>query len=184
MRRFLIAICVFLMMILTSCDNIYEETFISDIQSYNEMWSLSERRAAELSLLFPTVVSKDECIKFNCKHTTYQMVGTGWQVELVVKYEESSFLIENDRLDELCKNSVVRGDSKYFENYVYASVWNWNGCFEYAIVDKENNTVSYIYLQLTDKSELTIDERYIPRSYEMQMSGSPQFSIYTATQDD
>lgn len=162
-----------------SCSNVYDETVISDMKLYDTIWNLSERRVSETSILFPSIVDGDKVINFNCKHTTYQLVGTGWQVELTVKYSDDSFYAEVKRLSELCDSSVVCGESEYFDVPVYASVWNHIGCFEYAVVNEEDKTIGYIYLQLINKDDLEISSSYIPHSYEMTYIDSQAYTIYS-----
>ena len=178
MKKIFILICFILTLSLISCSNVYEEIIISDIKEYDSIWSLSERRVAEGSLLFPNNVTKEQSISFLCKHSTYRWLGTGWQLVLEVKYSDKVFLEEVNRLDNLCIDSPVCGSSEYFENPTYATVWNWNGCFEYAVIDEKEKTICYIYLQLIANNDLTIDERYIFKGYEMQLTDSETYSVY------
>lgn len=179
MKKGLLIISVLLFfMVISSCKNVYNETIVSNIELYDTIWNLPERRVAETSALFPSVVEENQVVKFNCRHTTYEFVGTGWQVELVIQYTEDAFWAEKDRLNVLCRNSVVCGDSKYFDYFAYATVWNWNSCFEYAVVNEENNTIGYIYLQLINENDLTIDSQYLPNEYKMELSDSQIFSVY------
>lgn len=175
-------VAIFFILILSlnlfSCSDAYEETIISDIREYDDIWSLSERRADETSVLFPSSVNEEECIEFICRHTTYQLLGTGWQILLKIKYDDALFSSEMSRLNNLCKNSPICGYSEYFDNYAYATVWNWNSCFEYAVIDEKEKTVCYIYLQLIEKNDLFIEEGYIPEGYEMQLTNSQRYSVY------
>ena len=164
-------------LLLCSCSDVYAETVITDIGEYDTIWSLPERRVSEGSLLFPESTDGLEIISFECRHTTYQLVGTGWQVELHVQLDGKSFGLEVERLKELCKNSEVFGENDYFTAPAYAAVWNFNGCYEYAVINEGDNSISYIYLQLTDKDDLTINESFIPEGYEMEQDGE-SFSVY------
>ena len=106
MRKVLLTIFIFIVL-MCSCSNVYDETIISDIKLYDTIWTLPERRVSETSILFPSVIEDENVINFRCKHTTYQLVGTGWQVELTVKYSDDSFYDEVKRLNELCHNSII-----------------------------------------------------------------------------
>ena len=162
----------------TSCSDARQETVISDIGDYNNVWTMPERRADETNVLFPSSVNKEHCLSFFCKHTTYRLVGTGWQVSLEIKYDDSAYLSEIDRLNSLCTESPICGTSEHFDCHVYATVWNWNGCFEYAVVDENEKTVCYVYLQLIEKSDLEIAQKHIPKGYEMQMNNTKIYSVY------
>ena len=163
---------------MVSCSDVYEEIIILDIGEYNSIWSLPERSVNETSLLFPDEVSEEQCITFTCIHITYQLVGTGWQISLQLKYDDLDFENEINRLRSLSVKSPVKGYSEYFDDLAFAFVWNWNGCFEYAVVDEKEKAICYIYLQLINKSSLTIDERCIPKGYEMQLTDVKAYSIY------
>ena len=179
MKKYILILLSFILALsLSSCSDVFEETIISDIEEYDRIWELPERRVSETSILFPDNVSKEQCLSFNCKHTTYQLLGTGWQVSLEIRYDDPQYFSEIERLNNLCINSPICGVSGYFNNSAYASVWNWNSCFEYAVVDEKEKTVCYIYLQLIEKDSLTIDNKYIPKGYEMQLSNSKSYSVY------
>ena len=180
MKNTLIFLCIVITLLTTvACNNVYQETIITDVNSLVDIWQLPERRPSDTTILFPSTVNEDECINFYCKHSTYHLVGTGWQVELVVKYDNVDFVKEKTRLVEICKNSVVAGATTYFDYPTYATIWNWNGCFEYAVIDEKNMNISYIYLQLVDKNEITINKKFIPNKYETEMPQTPTYSIYT-----
>ena len=178
MRKVLLTIFIFIVL-MCSCSNVYDETIISDIKLYDTIWTLPERRASETSILFPSIIEEEKVINFRCKHTTYQLVGTGWQVELTVKYSDDLFYDEVKRLNELCYNSIICGESKYFDMPAYASVWNHIGCFEYAVVNEEDKTIGYLYLQLIDKDDLEISSPYIPQQYEMDYTDFEAYTIYS-----
>jgi len=175
-RILLILIVLSVVFIICSCDA-YTEVTISDIALYNDIWELPDRRMVDTSKLFPNSIDKNECIKFNCAYTT-MLLGTRWQIELAIKYDSNSFEAEKSRLSEMCENSIVCGESKYFDSLAFATVWNLNSCFEYALCDEVNCTITYIYLELNYKDDLTIDSAYIPKNYELDMENTPQFSIY------
>lgn len=174
----LILLSFALILSISSCDNAYKETIISDIEEYDSIWALSERRVSETTVLFPENVTKEQCLTFDCRHITYQLLGTGWQISLKIRYGESQYFSEIDRLNNFCDNSPICGNSEYFDNDAYATVWNWNSCFEYAVVDEKEKTVCYIYLQLIEKDSLTVDNKYIPKGYEMQLNDSKSYSVY------
>ena len=179
MKKYVLILISFILTLnLSSCSDVYEEIIFSDIKEYDNIWKLPERRVDETSSLFPTNVNDEQCVTFICKHTTYQLLGTGWQLSLEIRYEDSLYFSEIDRLNNLCGNSPIRGNSEYFGNPTYATVWNWNSCFEYAVVNEKEKTVCYTYLQLIEKDNLILNEKYIPEGYEMQLSNSESYSIY------
>ncbi len=170
---------VFVMvLLLCSCSDVYDEIIITDINRYGEIWTLPERRASENSLLFPSEIDSNSVEMFRCNHTTYQYVGTGWQVEIVVKYTKDEFNKKREDIEKLTEKSVVVGNTPFFGFPVYATVWNWNGCFEYALVNETEHSIAYIYLQLIDKNDLVISNEYVPTGYEMSLDDGKVYSVY------
>lgn len=176
-----LAIVLILAMLLCSCNDAYCEEIITDIKQYDTIWELPEKRIGtyynRYSHLFPTTVEEAEVSSFRCIHSTYHIVGTGWQVELILKYDDNKFYDEVNRIKELCVGSPVYGESTYFDLPAYASAWKESDCFEYACVDEENKTIGYIYLQLIREEKLEINSTYIPHPYEYTNSDDA-YSIY------
>lgn len=175
-------VAVLLISILTvsmsSCSDVYDETIISDVELYDTIWELPERRVSETSMLFPNEIQEEQVERFNCQHTTYRLLGTGWQIELTILFDENTFNVEKDRLSNLCGNSIVCGESTYFDQPAYATVWNWNGCFEYAVINEREKSIGYVYLQLIETEDLSVDPAYVPHPYEMQLDDSRAYSAY------
>lgn len=177
-KKILIIFVICFTLLACSCDGIYDETVITNIESYDTIWGLPERRIVAESILFPKSVDEQNVLNFKCKHTTYQLLGTGWQIELSLKYDVDEFQIEKARINSVCSDSVVCGNSEYFSHPTYATVWNWNACFEYAVINEEEQTIGYIYLQLINEDDLEISSVYKPDKYEMEIEGKVAFSVY------
>lgn len=173
-----IFVSIIFMLILSSCSNVYKEITISNIEQYEDLWTLPERRVDETSLLFPKEIAEEQCVTFHGKHDTYRLLGTGWQVILEMQYDDSAFIAKTERLKKLCENSPVCGISEHFDKPTYASAWNWNSCFEYAVVDEQEKTVCYLYLQLIEPDDLIIDKNYLPKDYEMLSDSSEHYFVY------
>ncbi len=59
----------------------------------------------------------------------------------------------------------------------YASVWNRIGCFEYAIIGEDRDSVTYIYLQMGADDDYKIEKKFFPKNYKITMEGN-EFTIY------
>ncbi len=153
---------------LLSCDN-YDETVITDVGEYDELWELPELRIVERPAVFPETLEGMNVEKFSGTHTTYLPLGTGWQVELRAAFDEDGIKDEEARLEKICAGSPVCGESDYFEMPAFASVWNENCCFAYAVVNEDEGEVTYVYLQLIEDGDLTISDYAVPKNYEMEM---------------
>lgn len=168
----LVPLGLFLLLIVTASVSNYidahmEKKTLTDISAYNTMWTDYERYNGEdKSILFPESIDKqdvDDYLFVYNKHILFPE----WQVEVVIKYDEKEFVDEVERIKAVCRCSPIFSKTDYFGNRAYASVWNYEDCFEYAIVDKENMKIAYIYLESTgyDDKKLKIDEKYVPKDF-------------------
>lgn len=165
------------MTILYSCDKSNDDNVITNIENYGMIWQLPEYRIVGPSVLFPKTIEDKKVLNFQCIHTTYSLVGTGWQIELNIKYSNDEMILELDRLENITKNLSNLQEPDLFRLPVYVTVWNWNGCFEYAVVNESEQSIRYIYLQLIDKNDLKIDESCIPNNYDISMKTN-SYSLY------
>lgn len=167
----------FFILCLCGCSDEYEKTVIDDISKYETVWTLPEHRASENSELFPSNIGDKKVNEFYCEHITALPIGTEWQMILKIEYGDEEYSTELARIQKLCTNSPVYGETDYFNQIAYATVWNWNGCYEYVIVDDVSHTVTYLYLQLKNKEDIFIDNTLLPNGYALEMD-DVEFSIY------
>ncbi len=178
MKKITILLLAFLILCLCGCSDEYEKTIIDDISKYETVWDLSEHRIDDGSKLFPSEIADKKVNEFYCEHITSLPIGTEWQMVLEIEYNAEEYNTELSRIQKLCEKSPVYNKTDYFNNTAYATVWNWNGCYEYVIVDEATHTVTYLYLQLKDKEDITIDNTLLPNNYALEM-GDIEFSIYS-----
>lgn len=168
----LVPLGLFLLLIVTAnvfnyIDAHMEGKTLTDISAYNTMWTDYERYNGEdKSILFPESIDKQDVDNYMFIYNKH-IFFPEWQVEVVIKYDEEEFVDEVERIKTVCRCSPIFSKTDYFDNRAYASIWNYEGCFEYAIVDKENMKIAYIYLESTgyDDEKLKIDEKYVPKDF-------------------
>ena len=83
-----------LMLTFSACGDNLERTVYTDINDYNDIWTLSDRRipgykhdAYGISVLFPQSVSELEVLDFYCLHDNH-LIGASYQIWLSVKYDD------------------------------------------------------------------------------------------------
>lgn len=177
MKKITILLLAFLILCLCGCSDEYEKTVIDDVTEYETVRDLPEHRIAERSKLFPSNIADKKVNEFYCEHITALPVGTEWQMVLEIEYNAEEYNTELTRIQKLCENSPVCGKTDYFSNTAYATVWNWNGCYEYIVLDDANYTATYLYLQLKNKEDISIHKSLLPNDYDLEM-GDVVFSIY------
>lgn len=159
----------------SACKN--EKTVLNNPDEYDALWTLGERRVSFSSFLFPTSIVTSDALSFECEHETSFLLGARWQAVLELQYDANGFALEKDKIKALCAGSAVYGESEYFDYEAYASVWNMDGCYEYAIFNSDKNTITYVYLQHKEKKDITLDSSLVAKGYEHQMKCA-EFCIY------
>ena len=184
-----VIIIVLLFGLLVSCSTCSMGDLIqtTDISYYPEIWDLPERHSGfyvyelygynSVGLLFPETTDDKTVVHFIFRYLTLLPVGTEYQLELAISYSDTDFEEEVERLKKIGDKCPVIGDTDYFSLPVYATVWNYYGAFEYALVDSSINTIYYLTLQYASKKELVIEEQLIPKGYFGEID-SPEYSVY------
>lgn len=182
-----VIIIVLLFGLLVSCSTCSMGNLIqtTDTSFYPEIWKLPERRTRSfefeeydsVGLLFPKTIDDKTVVRFNFRYLTLLPVDTEYQLELAISYSDTDFEEEVERLKKIGDKCPVIGDTDYFSLPVYATVWNYYGAFEYALVDSSINTIYYLTLQYVSKKELVIEEQLIPKGYFGEID-SPEYSVY------
>lgn len=169
MKKFLSVALIFLALFsLCSCNRIMSITETSKLSDYDDIFYLLEnsyRHVVGEELLFPERIEDLDVIGFTSRELTYLPLGDGREIQLYVKYNNVDFEKETNRIAELTKGSPVHGKSEYFSLPTYASLWNVDGCFEYAVINTNERTVRYVYLHQLDARDFSIPSDYIPKGY-------------------
>lgn len=96
------------------------------------------------------------------------------QIYLSCTYDTETYQKEVERLSQI--NYEMNGAMKpiqYEENIfaypAYVSIYQWESCYEYALVDDEEQKIVYVFLQGIPEWMLAFDEEYSP--YYMNQEG-------------
>ncbi len=158
-------VIVTVLLVFSGCK--YIEKTIDSAEEYSQIFNLSETGLEDSFSIFPESIDSLETVFFKCIHTTLLPLGTDIQIQLTIKYDKQNYDEEIQKLERKCKSSVVYGENAYFDKPAYAFAWNYQGCFEYAVVNPETREIEYIYLQFVDPEDLFISEDAIPHHYEI-----------------
>ena len=119
------------------------------------------------SILF--IDSLDGALKTEYYFSDYQLLG-GVEVTLIVEYSETSFNMEIERLETL-KNDmngkgVVKDSNCQLFNYpTYVTTYIPQKKYEYACVNYELLTITYIYIECMSKGKTSISHNLLPKIY-------------------
>ena len=164
----LIGILLIVMLTFSACGDNLERTVYTDINDYNDIWTLSDRRipgykhdAYGISVLFPQSVSELEVLDFYCRHDNH-LIGASYQIWLSVKYDEEAYADEIARLRELTKGFNA---SSYFDRPAYVMLLGFEFISEYALADDENMIIDYLYIQSLELKNIDISTDLLPKGY-------------------
>ena len=98
----------------------------------------------------------------------------GIEVYLNASYEKSEFEKEISRIEQISykmhnsheAKTVIKDNAELFNYVTYITVFNFNGVYEYACVDYENNRIIYIVLYAMSYEGISFDKIYLPKNYE------------------
>lgn len=170
-------------------------TFISSPGEYDTAWSFSgyDRTHTWLSMrgycepfeptpLFPSSVSELTVNKFISVSNSPLPFVEQHQFYLSVTYNEQDFLEEVARIGQI----ATIEESEYFDLPAAIAVFNLESCYEYALFDKDDLTVHYVYLESASKKHLSVDEEYLPKGYSEKcyLEDAEVINVYLSTDTD
>ncbi|MBP3603894.1 MAG: zf-HC2 domain-containing protein [Lachnospiraceae bacterium] len=101
---------------------------------------------------------------YDCKG---QKLYQAYQIYLKCSYDKEAYETEKNRLLNLIDESTGRGtvysEEETFLPCVYAMLYDEG--YEYALLDEEDGTIIYIYLQGIDRREVVFRKEYLPTDY-------------------
>ncbi len=127
-------------------------------------------------LIFPDLTNSKGIVEDCYSYTQDQLVDYSYEIFLKVKYEESDFQQEKERIKNLVYISEFLGIEKGVEvdedcvlfNYPTYVATYWSDIhFEYVSFDFENSEIIYVYIEAVGFEDLTIPHKYLPKELTM-----------------
>lgn len=84
-----------------------------------------------------------------------------FQLAMSIRYDEEAFQTEVSRLEAFAPME----QNENFDLPAVISVLGWEECSEYALIDAQNRTVHYIYLESVPKENIKISSEHVPLGY-------------------
>ena len=152
--------------IFTGCSYAAYKDYYSDVDDYEDIWDLTGFRHREVGIspFFPQSINDLNVREFFCRYDQQIPLGEGVQLFLEIQYTDE--LIFNEELERI-KSMSFNCDEFFEESQLsaYATSLGANGSTEYALIDKEQLVIYYIYLQYLPKDEIEFDLKYVPIGY-------------------
>jgi len=170
MKRMVIRLTIFVICIsvlFSGCSYVAYKDYYSNIDSYEKIWKLSglSQKYKESIKLFPEDIDTLNVVDYYCRYDQQLPLGEAFQIFLKVNYDEKNlFNTEIDRITSLSFRC-----NEYFEVNdlsAYATLMEKDSYFEYVLVDEEQQTIYYIYLQNLPKEQIEFEYTFLPIQYE------------------
>lgn len=180
MKKFFIMILFPILVLLTGCNDVYKSISFTNTEDYEQIWYLSERRDDNSLAIFPSSLNNFNVTSFICNWKSYKWTGSGFEICLTVKYDKQSMNDEINRISSISSVRKTKYDTSNFLYPAYVATLGYLDSNEYALIDEDNQTVYYIYLQLMDKEDITINKSLLPKNYEdMGKVDEYSYTIYS-----
>lgn len=131
--------------------------------------------------IFPKDISEDYINSYYYKSQD-TIFSPDVQVFMEAVYDEESFEKEINRLSgiSVSKNSdtnLILKDAEHFFTDAYVCEYNWNDCYEYALVFQADRKIDYIFLQNVDIRDVKFDVSFLSADYNERIEDS-EYCIY------
>lgn len=105
------------------------------------------------------------------------------QVYLKCNYDKSTYKKEIERLAQIeetyqGKTQKIHYDTENFHQPAFVTVFENDGCYEYALLDEDNLSIVYIFIQWVKEKDIKFPNMYLPHDYKCVVSTEQSFSIY------
>lgn len=165
-KRFFLPLCLTLAIFFGGCFSYTAYKDYYGVDDYSRIWTRTgfSYVVGEPTPLFPSSLEGLEVTDFHCRYDQQLPLGEGTQLLLQVHYSDSEvFLEELDRISSLTYDCTDLFEGTGFS--AYAIRLGVESTSEYALVEEENQTINYVYLQWLPLEEIELDEKYIPKGY-------------------
>lgn len=177
---------ILLVSILSGCSSKIVST--TDVSQYGKT---SDFKIRSPLLVFPKTIPKNAKVNgYYYSQTIPPFIGVYYQIYLNITLPEDEYRSEVNRLSNIKKgtkvamyeNSTTLKDIKFdkgnFLYPAYVAMLGYNGTSEYALLNKNEHKIIYVFLQIEDKINIKFDKKYLPKGYKYAGDSNGSFSIY------
>lgn len=165
----LILILSVMFLCFTGCDYIAYKDYYT-IDDYAEIWDLTgfEYKRIDLDLIFPAEIEDYEVTDFFCRYDQQLPLGEGFQILLEVQFpDEEALAGELERIKPMTTQCSEHFKNSSLDAYAVSLGEHW--VYEYALVDKNNYKVYFVYLQYLPKKEIEFSHTLLPDAYSIDL---------------
>lgn len=186
--KFLIVLNLIIIIIvcLTSCSNeggIFVYNYATeDATEYDAIkWNKIRKPYGKKSDLFPSSIENLNIVSYKYSYNRSLLWGISGQVYVCIKYDNDAFHVEEHRISEIRDISKIRYDETEFNFPAYVAIESFNSISEYALIDKDNLSIHYVFIRGIDDSNVVLDSEILPKHWNERLKNNlSSFSVYDA----
>ncbi len=151
-----------------------------DATEYNDVkWNKIRKPYGKKPELFPSTIEDLNVVSFKYSYIRSLLFGVTGQVHICVKYDYESFNAEEKRIAEIVGISNIRYDENEFSFPAYVTIESFNGISEYALIDRNDMRVHYVFIKCIDSDNVVLDREFLPKHWNERLKENlSSFSIY------
>lgn len=177
-KRGLIIISFILLFIFIICIAMNQKKVITDIEKYGMFDGFKGYSNLDV---FPEQIpdeGTDAEYYFEYKDEIFDPY---YQIYLKCTYDTPTYSDEVKRLSQIKESyqgitQKIRYNTEDFEYPAFVAIYGDDGCYEYALLDENNQTIIYIFTQWAKADDIKIKNAYLP--YNFMVGTDHAFSIY------
>ena len=165
MKKRILLLVVLIIFFVSGCGYSAHKKYYNEISDYQKIWELSGFRHGyeDKSPLFPIEIADLNVKTFYCRYDEQLPVGEGVQILLEIGYDDLTYKSDLNRISEISvENKENFTDNEFLVYYIQLGK---NGCWEYALINEEEQTVNYIFLYNLPKKEIEFEKTFLPNNY-------------------
>lgn len=146
----------------------------SDVSNYKDyLTKLKDDPTVHSGLyIFPEEIKKDNVKMFKYIKAD-NALEKSYLYYLVYNMDEDSYKAEEERLKNISVkfgdvNKKILSSKEGFKYGAYISIFDTKGIYEYALLNKSENTIIYVFNQLLDWKDAGVKETVIPQDYSVK----------------
>ena len=165
MKKCVFSLLVIIICCLAGCGYSAYKKYYNETDDYNEIWNLTgfHHGYEDKSPLFPEKIDGLGVSEFHCRYDEQLPLGEGVQIFLKVNYDSDSFETELKRISDVATENTTEFTNDEFS--AYAVRLGDDGCYEYALTNKTEKTVCYIFIYGLPEKEIEIEKAFLPNNY-------------------
>lgn len=177
-KRGFIVISFILLTLIIICIAMNQKKVITDIDEYGMFNGF--RGYSNLDIFPEQIPDKGTDTQYYFEYKD-EIFDPYYQIYLKCTYDTPTYSDEVKRLAQIKENyqgitQKIRYNTEKFEYPAYVAIYGDDGCYEYALLDEDNQTIIYIFTQWANADDIKFENAYLPHNYMADTEDT--FSIY------